>query len=362
MTDFDRYADFDAAVDRLGLEAVSAKGTPEFIFAFRRLCDYFKGGMFYFFLRKSKISPSEFEKSFSGSLPKEKEDALERVNELCAFYLSKNAAGKANYIALLERLVRDYSEENSGDSKLHFFSYLYNNLKWKIKNEKAEQYYSEKHHGLQPISSDTQRRLLSKLRKVFNAMERTVSPELLRETAAELGLSYEAAREVWMAYSESEVYSLDMPMGDNGDTSLKDMLPGDEDVLDPELLNSESAVFRFLTILNDIYRQSFQETHRIAFPPYLTKRMADARVADKQRSSENYSEALIAHWDEIDLPGMREIYTEEEFLCIRKWVFDAVIDLKRQITEKEIAESIGMRPSSFSKAVKRAEKLLQKNA
>ena len=352
MNGFDvkKYVD---EVNRLGLDAVEKRGTPDFKPATEKLKLYFIKN-YILYLHDIKRLEIDFKTFDSG-----KSKIAANLNEKKQSYIDREfdyaySKFKGNFF---ENKVNNFDPEKAGNSTAPFFAFLIRDFTIGAKNRTAKEEKKNQTNWMVNYLSDRDARLIKKMRDLYDSMDK--SGNFFTETSIKFGISEKKAKELW-SKNQDYFFSLNKKFSDDDGNSVEtadtveDIVERVEDVYEAKYGFAEE-----LLLWNKIYRESFMPKHKAAFPPYFTNEMIVCWVDDVKDKNENRENTIRDKWDVIDVATRRRMYPETKYLCIRESIYDQFEDIRRIITGKEIAASIGMSPSNFTKACNQAKELIQ---
>ena len=411
MNDFDAEK-FKSEVNKLGLNAVEERETPEFRIAAEKLKLYF---IKFYSLYLYDVFELEI-----GTANDRKQGKVDS-----SFDFAYN-----NYERIIESKIRNYNPENANSSELPFFSYLIKDFVISGKKQYEKDKMITRNAGMNPGIDDHEIALLNRLLRLYNNLGNDkksfyqIAAETFditegeiaalwskRGTALSVGLSgengrnsseeaktmpdiidrktallkkmfclYEAmdngkshfytdasvifdkpekeVKKVWEKYTANLPVSLNETVGSDPDGELL-LDTVDSGVRIEKQLEESDYIREHLLLLNKIYHDSFMEKHKLAFPPCFTNDLIIGWVKEHQKTNVNFEKTVEENWDLINLPHKRLYYNGADYLCISEWIYDWFEQTRRQITGKEIAGRINMSASGFTKVCNQAKEIIE---
>lgn len=339
-------------INRLGLEAVNARGTPDFQLILCKLKTTFISNyiLYLYDVFALKISFDTDESQASPEAIKKSEEKQEKI-DLCSDFAEKN------YEKIIEGKVNNFNPENVGESELPFFSYLIFDFKKGGEKSIAKERMKAGYGGYSAIITDREAILLKKMRNLYESLDKRAG--FISEAAEILDEKEEKLAALWGDYAGKTFFSLDDELEDG---TYEEIISDERENVEAEVTES-TDVHTMLLVLNRIYHDSFMEKHRTAFPPYFTNELIKEWIkALNKKSNVSFNDYVRTNWDYINFSDRRTVYREAEYYCIREFIYDWFEEVRREIFGKEIAERIGMSASNFTKVCKQAEELIRQYA
>jgi len=385
MNGFDK-AEYISEVNRLGLIAVEQKNSEDFLFAFQKLCGYFiKGYMSYLYELNWIDLNKENEKRINNiqnqtTNNKEQVDEYDiKIESIEAYYdfaistsektvkdetddyIDSDEKYEMNYVRILKNKVEKFDSNIAGNSANSFFAFIITDFMQDGRRQAKSADNARRRAG---ICDKTNDRIMSQVLKVTDGAEFTVSK--VKEIAKKLNMDESVLRKHLQNNDNYYAESLDFYNEDDNDecdaVSLGDTIQ-DKGALDDIHRSEESDknIFIMMEKLNDICRESFFEKYKQVFSRGFTNSLIIGWVKQYQKTNISFNKTVIECWDIINFEYKRKIYNPEEFLFISGFMYDWFDDVRREILRKEIAQSLGLSASNFTKIYKNAEMVISES-
>lgn len=334
-------------IDEAGLAAFRALDTADFIPKLAAVISCFKREYAAYLYAAAGIDP--FDPAI-GEADYKRQDELDRITTCFSVGCEMLDAD----------FIRRFKPEKA-KAKYGFFSFLTFNIDQKADSIISREKIDSFRVGMVGMSRDD-KRLLSAALKALESVA-TVTDEKLVEVAKLLGASPEKLRLLWQDNCKSTVYSLDAVTEDDDGTesSLYDTVAAVDNLV--EAKSSDEEIVRYLNILEALLTYKRPDGMKKSDAP-----LYELSRIQKERYPIVFTNKLILDWvDELckrdpDCENRNDVFSRSfEALALadrkRKFsgykavsaaVFDYYLELRREITLKELASILKIESTSLS--------------
>ena len=353
----DFWKQFAERLDMLGMEAVAARGTDEYVFALRKLQDYFAEKYEAFLFSYERIPRSVWE---NDTMSKKQEEKLEKISQLWIWANEKIGATQERRFAVLLRKKTETFRPEAANEALPFYTYLFKDLFTPVKHEIQREKMVRQQGGMTQTTSEKQLRIVNAYNKLLQSTDGCITEEIIRTLSHNLGAKEETVRRIISNHKLADTLSFDAPVGgEDSNATLADVTGGENPQLAALEGRTTNDLRTSLLALNEIYDNSFNELHRLVYPPDLTNTLIMDKVKRYQKTNQNYEDAIAENWEQMDIPGDRELFIRPEYKCTAGWVYDLFEELRKRLTNKLLAAKLGISPSRYTKISEQARGIVQ---
>ncbi len=354
MKGFEQYADFPEKLNALGLEAVKAKGTPEYPFCLRRLWDYFIKGFEIHLYLKNGITEKQYEKYIWEIDKKNQSKAnkkIDRIQAVIEEWTQKNETGEFAFVNRLRGKVERFDPDVPSEEELPFYAYVIKDYYIESERHYERAIARECRKGIK--IPDAQDRMLKKISAVWEKQERSTTEQEIQKCAEVTGYTKEQVKEALKLRNAVSFIPLDERTDEEDEDSecIEDFIPSN-DSINIYLSDDHDALLILLEKINDVCRKSFSENNKLCFSWGLTNRLIinDIRLLHYG----TIQKTIDDRWNDFGVEEQKENYADGRYLCVSRELIEWFEAVRKELFDKDIAEHLGMKAPFFCKHFKQA--------
>jgi hypothetical protein len=350
-----RASEFAKRVDELGIAAVKARDTEDYLSAYRKLYEYIKKNYFEYHVKEKSWHDKALWIEYQNMLNGKTDDILS--DEIEILYIEYYALLE-NLDSILKKVINRFDFGKIGKSDVPFFSYI----KKDLEGTATEGYnnYSTQNNSLNSNEED----LLERIKSFCASMDYPLlSKKGVKIISEKFNISEKKIRKICELGAFSFM-SIDDVQYDNEGNQLDNSILDSNTNIELEAEGHEAFVINkesgrsLMLFLNKLYRDHFNEKQKLVFPRWYTNNFINSTIATTKRNNcsnderinyKNNEWFISEYWDNIKIPYWHKELAKPEYLCIDGYIFEWFERIRRIILDKEIAEYLGISSSNFIK-------------
>ena len=247
-----------------------------------------------------------------------------------------------------------------------YFGYLFSAINTQFKKIKKQEEFADKHMGMTGVFADKKRdvKTLKKIIKLIyeNTSDGKLKNESVKKLSKDYGVSESKIIEIYNASNNAYVMSFYHESNESEeevDMTAKTVYTRYFETRDP--LDGDFPFTELVDLMNDLYINHFTNNCRKFYPPFLSNLIIEVFAEDIGKALKCTSKQVLNNYiEDLDIPAIKHQYADGSCYCIIAVVFDWVLENKKFLLQKHIAEYFNVGKSHVSKTIDQVQDMLKR--